>query len=187
MEMQYLASCDVVWKSSGSDLAPKAKPAARGGSTGGAGATGASSLSVLPLDSLAAAAASHAAAPAPAAAAAAACPDAVGGPGSATNVDFSDIANWDYRRGYFPLTDAALPQMLFPEDLARPRHYFAAGILLYMRDLRTPEEEAAFQRLNSAWQGWFLGEGITYDALSKGPPKAPPRYAYTQTTTLTRR
>ena len=150
---------------------PKLTPCSPRRSTGGAGATGASSLSVLPLDNLAAAAASHAAAPAAAAAAAAACPDAGGGPGSATNVDFSDIAIWDYRRGYFPLTDEALPQMLFPEELAKLRHYFAAAILLYMRDPHTPEEEAAFQRLNSAWQGWCNGEYTTYDPSQKDRQK----------------
>ena len=107
-----------------------------------------------------------------------------GGSGSAKNLDFSDIANWDYRTGFFPLTDAseALQQWfnLFPEDsdLAKPRYYFAVAILLYMRDPCTQEEEGAFERLNSSWQVWYDGDQISYEALLKGQPSAPPRYAY---------
>ena len=144
-----------------------------------AGAAGASDFSLLPaaLDGLATAAVALSAAPAAAAAAAAARP-AGGGAGSATNLDFSDIANWDYRSGFFPLTDEALRQMVFPDEMAKPRHYYALAMLLYMRELRTKEEESAFQRLDFAWQAWYEGKHISYETFRNGPPTAPPRYAY---------
>ena len=190
MEIQYLAGCNIVWKSSGPDLAPK--PRAARGATGGAGAGVDYSLVPPALDSLATAAVALSAAPAPAAAAArpagggapapaaaaAAARPAGGGAGSATNLDFSDIVNWDYRSGFFPLTDEALRQLVFPEDLAKPKHYYALAVLLYVREARTQEEENAFQRLNSAWLGWYDGKPISYEAFRNGPPTAPPRYAY---------
>ena len=173
MEIQYLAGCNIVWKSSGPDLAPK--PRAARGATGGAGAGVDYSLVPPALDSLATAAVALSAAPAPAAAAAR---PAGGGAGSATNLDFSDIVNWDYRSGFFPLTDEALRQLVFPEDLAKPKHYYALAVLLYVREARTQEEENAFQRLNSAWLGWYDGKPISYEVFRNGPPTAPPRYAY---------
>ena len=186
MEIQYLAGCNIVWKSSGPDLAPK--PRAARGATGGAGAGVDYSLVPPALDSLATAAVALSAAPAPAAAAArpagggapapaaaaAAARPAGGGAGSATNLDFSDIVNWDYRSGFFPLTDEALRQLVFPEDLAKPKHYYALAVLLYVREARTQEEENAFQRLNSAWLGWYDGKPISYEAFRNGPPTAPP-------------
>jgi len=190
MEIQYLASCDVVWKSK-STKHPAKVQSRRGG------AAVPSSMSLLPsanaLESLAsvaataatelvsepaAAVAAAAAAAAPLSAPAAPSPDAGGGSGSAENIDFSDILNWDYRTGVFPLTDEALQQWLFSLDAGRPKYFFAAAILLYMRHPRTPEEEAAFQRLDSAWQEWYSGEHITYEVLFKGPPTAPKRIAY---------
>jgi hypothetical protein len=174
MEIQYLFGCDVVWKSSGAGRAAAAAPAA---AAPAAAAPRHDSvmcrdgmMSILPpppeTDSLGALASVAAAAAGPSA-----------GP-AAEKTDFSDICNWDYRSGYFPLTDKDLKQMLFPEDLVKPKHYFAAAILLYMREERTEEEEAAFQRLDSAWQHWYDGAKISYEVLAKGPPTAPPRNAY---------
>ena len=191
MEIQYLAGCDIVWKSKSPK--PPAKVHVRGGGT----AAVFPSMSLLPpassLENLAsvaataandlvsepaAAVAAAAAAAAPLSAPAAPSPDAGGGSGSAENIDFSDILNWDYRTGVFPLTDEALQQWLFAVDALKPKYFFAAAILLYMRHPRTPEEEAAFQRLDSAWQEWYTGEQITYEVLLKGPPTAPKRIAY---------
>ncbi len=69
--------------------------------------------------------------------------------------------------------------MLLPEDMVKPRHYFAAAIILYMRESSTLEEEAAFQRLDSALQNRYDGAHISYEVLASGPPTAPAHYAYT--------
>jgi hypothetical protein len=86
--------------------------------------------------------------------------------------DFSDIVNWDHRRGYFPLTPEALSQMIFDhtEHPVAPKHVFPAAILLFVREDRNDEEEAAFQSLSKAWEHWF-DNPLSYDLLKIDPPK----------------
>ena len=86
--------------------------------------------------------------------------------------DFSDIVDWDHRRGYFPLTPEALSQMIFDhtKHAVAPKHVFPAAILLFFRAERNDAEEAAFQRLSKAWEFWF-DNPLSYDFLKIDPPK----------------
>ena len=86
--------------------------------------------------------------------------------------DFSDIVNWDHRRGYFPLTPEALSQMKFDhtEHAVAPKHVFPAAILLFFREARNDEEEAAYQSLSKAWDFWF-DHSLSYEVLKNDPPR----------------
>ena len=87
---------------------------------------------------------------------------------TAVSIDFSNIADWDHRSGNFPLTDEALQQMQFVEA-PRPKHYYAAALLLFMRPNRTNREEIVFQNLMEMWPLWF-DRVLNYDEISKKPP-----------------
>jgi hypothetical protein len=89
---------------------------------------------------------------------------------TAASIDFSDIANWDHRSGRFPLTDEVLRQMQFVEA-PRPKHYYAAALLLFMRPKRTNREEIVFQNLMEMWRVWFDRE-LKYDQISIEPPNS---------------
>jgi hypothetical protein len=86
--------------------------------------------------------------------------------------DFSDIVNWDHRRGWFPLTPEALPQMKFDhtEHTVAPKYVFPAAILLFFRTERNGEEEAAYQSLSDEWDFWF-DYPLSYEFLKNDPPK----------------
>ena len=83
--------------------------------------------------------------------------------------DLFDIAKWDHRSGTFPLTDRALQQMTFDET-KRPKYYFAAALILFMRSSHTPKEEEVLQVLREKWRDWF-GVELSYEALKAGPPQ----------------
>ena len=86
--------------------------------------------------------------------------------------DFSDIVNWDHRRGFFPLTPEALSQMKFDhnEHNVAPKYVFPAAILLFFRTERNGEEEAAYQSLSEEWEFWF-DNPLSYEFLKNDPPK----------------
>jgi hypothetical protein len=113
-------------------------------------------------------------APASAAAAAdAAPPDSPDNVGDCSgDLDLDNILTWDHRSGVFPLTDSALQLMAFP-PFPRPKYYFAAGIILFLRASRTPKEEEVFQILSNRWQEW-CGTDLDYESLILGPPKKGP-------------
>ena len=93
-------------------------------------------------------------------------------------MDLNQIVKWDHRSGRFPLTDGALRQMSFPEH-PRPRYYFAAGLLLYMRASRTPIEEEVFQTISDRWENAWFSEALNYCVLARGPPTKG-AFAYTE-------
>jgi hypothetical protein len=53
--------------------------------------------------------------------------------------------------------------------IMRPKYYYAAGLILFMRASRTPKEEEVFQHLVQSWEDWF-GTDLNYVALKSGPP-----------------
>jgi len=110
-------------------------------------------------------------------AAAASDADLQGGSAGDAQADLSDIKRWDHRSGQFPLIDSALEQMTFPSH-PRPRYYFAAALILFMRASRTEKEEKVFRELFERWPEWF-GEELDYGTLNKGPPRKGP-FAYTE-------
>ena len=93
-------------------------------------------------------------------------------PAAPAEYDFSNIADWDYRRGHFPLTPEALLQMRFDHsaDPKPPKYVFPAAILLYVCADRTAEEEMAYRSLRDSWDHWF-DEELSYDYLTKDPPR----------------
>ena len=85
--------------------------------------------------------------------------------------DFNDISKWDHRTGHFPLTDSALRQMSFPSyPSPRPRYYYAAALILYMRTSRTAMEDEVFQKIKQLWEEEWFSEALCYEVLVKGPP-----------------
>lgn len=90
-------------------------------------------------------------------------PVGVGGGGAQDTDDISDlnqIVKWDHRSGHFPLTDVALQQMSFREHPhPRPRYYFAAGLVLYMRAFRTSIEKEVFKTISDWWEDAWLARG----------------------------
>ena len=85
--------------------------------------------------------------------------------------DFNDISKWDHRTGHFPLTDSALRQMSFPSyPSPRPRYYYAAALILYMRTSRTAMEDEVFQKIKQLWEEEWFSEALCYEVLAKGPP-----------------
>ena len=196
MEIQYLAGCDVEWKSDASASAgPAALPqpnAATDASQSKAAAPAGISLSLVPPASKPGSIArgetillSHALRisirdspissnhgevlnPPPSSAAEAGPAD----PDTSTidsAFDFSNISAWSHKRGEFPLTPEALGQMRFEAELKPPKHVYAAALLLFVCSKRNEEEEAAFTSLSGAWEEWFH-EPLTYAFIKKGPP-----------------
>ena len=199
MEIQYLGGCDILWKDSGplksgatggpggskngapslsiiashdtsldsteKDNAVLLLKVLAQSADGASTADGASASQVT-------AAAAVSAAPAAAAAAvsdvAASDASAASASASAAAPDLCDITKWDHRSGEFPLTDSALEQMVFSYS-DRPKYYWAAGLLLFMRPSRTEKEEEVFKDLSSMWQNWFAAD-LDYAYLAKGPP-----------------
>ncbi len=53
----------------------------------------------------------------------------------------------------------------------RPKYFYAAGLLLYLRAFRTALEEKVLQNLSERWSSWF-DEDLTYDYLVKKCPLA---------------
>jgi hypothetical protein len=85
--------------------------------------------------------------------------------------DISDIVNWDYRRGNFPLTPQGLQRMVFDHDThpLPPKYVFPAAILLFVCAKRSEEEEEAYQRLCKVWGYWF-DKPLSYAFLKDDPP-----------------
>ena len=85
--------------------------------------------------------------------------------------DISDIVNWGYSRGDFPLTPQGLQLMEFDhkKHTSPPKYVFPAAILLFVCAKRSEAEEAAFQRLSEAWRYWF-DNPLSYAFLKDDPP-----------------
>ena len=88
-------------------------------------------------------------------------------------VQLCEITSWDHRSGEFPLNDNGLRLMAFPE-FPKPKYYYAAALILFLRASRTELEEKVFQHLCKMWTDWF-NEDLTYKALEKGPPRKGPQ------------
>ena len=84
-----------------------------------------------------------------------------------------EISRWDHRSGEFPLNDDGLRQMAFPEH-PKPKYYYAAALILFLRASRTDLEESVFQHLSARWCDWF-NEDLTLEALKKGAPRKGPQ------------
>jgi hypothetical protein len=177
MEMQYLAGCCTKWKNSGTGAGGAATLPISSGVGGGAPDPQAphGSLSLLSLLSHVAdddsqrqddeqVRVSQIAAVGPRTS-------------SEGNSALNDIAKWDHRSGHFPLTESALDQMEFPE-FPRPRYYYAAALILFMRASRTAKEEEVFVKLSERWPDWFGSVELDYAYLDKGAPQKG-RDAYT--------
>jgi hypothetical protein len=85
--------------------------------------------------------------------------------------DISDIVNWGYNRGDFPLTLQGLQQMEFDHKThpLPPKYVFPAAILLFVCAKRSEAEEAAFHRLCEVWSYWF-DKPLSYAFLKDDPP-----------------
>ena len=85
--------------------------------------------------------------------------------------DISDIVNWGYIRGDFPLTPQGLLLMEFDYEAhpLPPKYVFPAAILLFVCAKRSVEEEAAYQRLCQVWKYWF-DFPLSYGFLKADPP-----------------
>jgi hypothetical protein len=201
MEIQYLASCCTRWRTTTAANAPNGDGGGGSAQVENGGGLGTQSMSILsatstarsalPIAGSAAAPAASQSAdiekPAPAASHSADIPAAVNtissspvnSIGSTDDLlDLNQIVKWDHRSGRFPLTDGALRQMSFPEH-PRPRYYFAAGLLLYMRASRTPIEEEVFQTISDRWENAWFSEALDYCVLARGPPTRG-AFAYTE-------
>jgi len=84
-----------------------------------------------------------------------------------------EISRWDHRSGEFPLNDDGLRQMAFP-DHPKPKYYYAAALILFLRASRTDLEETVFQQLSARWCDWF-NEELTFEVLKKGAPRKGPQ------------
>jgi len=145
-------------------------PAANASAAPAAAASTAASTAASAAAAHTDASAAPAAAASVAAAASAAAAAAAGGATAEQDEDLEDISKWDHRSGNFPLTDSALARMEFSIP-ARPRYYFAAALILFMRTSRTDKEEEVFQKLLALWPDWFGGTELDYEYLKKGPPR----------------
>ena len=83
-----------------------------------------------------------------------------------------EITRWDHRSGEFPLNDNGLRHMAFPAH-PKPKYYYAAALILFLRASRTESEETVLQALSQMWTVWF-GEDLTFEVLRKGPPRKGP-------------
>ena len=63
--------------------------------------------------------------------------------------------------------------MAFPEH-PKPKYYYAAALILFLRASRTDLEESVFQHLSARWCDWF-NEDLTLEALKKGAPRKGPQ------------
>jgi hypothetical protein len=144
------------------------------------GGSGTQSLSILSAAATVTAGSAPIAGPAAAPAAQSAVPsssvNSIGGTDDL--LDLNQIVKWDHRSGRFPLTDDALQQMSFPEH-PRPRYYFAAALLLYMRASRTAIEEKVFRKISDMWEDTWFSQVLDYSVLARGPPRKG-AFAYTE-------
>jgi hypothetical protein len=62
--------------------------------------------------------------------------------------------------------------MAFPAH-PKPKYYYAAALILFLRASRTESEETVLQALSQMWTVWF-GEDLTFEVLRKGPPRKGP-------------
>ena len=191
MELQYLGGCCTQWKN------PTVSEQESNGEGGDGGAStaaivggqqlndehdnagdGGSALSLSIFDSNAPAALASALVPAVSSEAETDVPERDSEDGDAEfQRQLCDIARWDHRSGHFPLTDSALRRMKFTAE--RPKYFYAAGLILFMRAPRTALEEEVFQTLSAKWIQWF-DDALTYVYFkNKGPPVLGP-LAYTE-------
>jgi len=83
-----------------------------------------------------------------------------------------EITRWDHRSGEFPLNDNGLRHMAFPAH-PKPKYFYAAALILFLRASRTESEETVLQALSQMWTVWFC-EDLTFEVLRKGPPRKGP-------------